>query len=103
MYRDRALHRLFSAQHSLITREQALDRGLPSHVIQYRVASGRWERIHDGVYRLAGSVATTAQEVMAATLAAGPGAAASHRAAAALRGWPIEGRWIEITVPERRR
>jgi very-short-patch-repair endonuclease len=40
---------------------------------------------------------------MAGCLAAGPGAVASHRAAAALFGMPGVPRWVEVTVPESRR
>ena len=56
------------------------------------------------VYRLPGTRPTWEQSVVAAVLAAGPGAAASHRSAAALLGMPGFPRagTPEVTTPRRR-
>src|SRR5205807_1777024 len=56
--------------------------------------------VHPGVYRLPGAPVTWKQKVMAAVLAAGPGAVASHKTAAAL--WGLAGfppREVEVTLP----
>jgi len=69
---------------------------------QVRLESGRWETLHPAVYRLAGTPASWHQGLMAACLAAGPGAVASHRSAGAL--WRLDGLDpgpIEVTFPGR--
>ncbi len=90
-------------QHGVISRGQALRIGITRRAISGRTSSGRWEPVHRGVYRIAGSVPTWHQQVMAACLAAGSDAVASHRTAATL--WSIPGiePQLELTVPERRR
>ena len=67
---------------------------------QARTKSGLYVRMQPPVVRLAGAPVTWEQQVLAACMAAGPGAAASHRSAAllwALRGF--ERAPVEITVP----
>jgi predicted transcriptional regulator of viral defense system len=100
---DRAIAQLAESQHGLITRQQALGLGLSSRALQGRLNGGRWERVLRGVFRIAGSENAYEQRIMAATLAGGPGAIASHRSAAALYGTPGVPRWLEITVPPPRR
>lgn len=73
-------------------------------LVKARAASGRWIRIHRGIYRVAGAPETWKQAVMAAVLAGGPRARAAFFTAAALHG--IEGfpqGRIEIVVPRSRR
>lgn len=55
-----------------------------------------------GVYRLAGTVDDREQRAMAAVLASGSGALASHRMAGELYGFPQMPRWHEVTVPAAR-
>jgi hypothetical protein len=59
--------------------------------------------MHAGVYRIEGSESSWEQALLAAVLAAGDDAVASHRAAAVM--WGIEGieRTVELTVPIARR
>src|SRR5688572_24198920 len=83
--------RLFASQHGVVTRRQALAHGMPAHRIDHLLKVGRWERAHPGVYRLFGSSATWHQRLLAACLAAGDPAVASHRAAASLWGFAISG------------
>jgi very-short-patch-repair endonuclease/alkylated DNA nucleotide flippase Atl1 len=90
---------LARTQHGAISRRQALGKGMSARAIDHRLATGEWVRLFRGAYRLAGSECTFEQQVMAGTLAAGDGAVASHRAAAALFGMPGAPRWVEITVP----
>lgn len=80
---------LAAQQHSLIGREQALAHGMTARQIEGRLRSGRWQGAGRGVYRIAGSVPTWKQLVMAAVLATGHGAAASRRSAASL--WRLPG------------
>lgn len=84
---------------------QALACGLTADAIRHRVRTGRWDPMGHAVYRLAGTAATWEQRLTALTLAAGPGAAASHRSAAALLGLPGFGRTVplEVTTTRRRR
>ena len=81
---DRILADIASAQHSVVTRGQALDRGLSRAALEHRLAQGRLLRMHSGVYRLDGHPGSWHQTLTAAVLAAGPGAVVSHRGAAFL-------------------
>ena len=56
--------------------------------------------MHRAVYRIAGSPRTWLQQAMAACLAAGPKAVASHRTAAAIWSLPEIERVLEVSVPE---
>ncbi|MBV8980588.1 MAG: hypothetical protein JO086_06785 [Acidimicrobiia bacterium] len=100
---DRDAARFAAHQRALLTRPQARGVGFTDKAIQHRVETGRWGLVHPGVYRVEGAPASWEQTVLAAVLAAGDGAIASHRAAAAM--WGIEGieRVIELTVPLARR
>ncbi|HEX2047261.1 MAG TPA: type IV toxin-antitoxin system AbiEi family antitoxin domain-containing protein [Acidimicrobiales bacterium] len=75
-------------QHGVFTLAQARDAGFTRSAIRHRLASGYWEPTPERVLRVRGSPRTWEQRVVAATLAAGPSAAASHRSAAALLGFP---------------
>ena len=81
---DHLIARLAIRQHGLFTYDQALQCGFTPDVIGYRLRSGRWQRVHKGVYRVAGAVTSFEQRAMAAALAAGPGVGASHRTAGGL-------------------
>jgi hypothetical protein len=83
------MRRLAEQQHGIISREQALAHGMNSNQIGARLRRGSWERLARNVYRIPGSVRTWEQQVLAAVWAAGCGAAASRRCAAAL--WRIPG------------
>jgi very-short-patch-repair endonuclease len=95
---------LATSQHGLITRGQALALGISAGGIRHRVDRGHWSRVARGVFRLAGSVTSAHQRALAAVLAAGDGAALSHRSAAALHrlpGFSIEP--LTVSVPRDRR
>src|SRR5437879_6096014 len=96
---DRSLALLAETQHGVVTRRQALELGLSARAIHGRLEGGRWERTFRGVFRITGTDHTYEQLIRAATLAAGPGAVASHRSAAGLREVPGLARWVEVTVP----
>ncbi len=86
--------------HGLVTRPWLLAAGATDHEIIARLNSGRLEDLHPGVYYLDAIRATWHTSLLAAVLAAGPEAAASHRSAGVL--WSLDGiygRMIEVTVP----
>lgn len=102
METDRIIASIAAGQHAAVSRRQLLDAGLTVHAIGYRMRGGLLVPVHPGVYRLAGSPVTWHQRIKAATLAAGPGAVASHRAAGFLLGLEgIEPR-TEVTVGRER-
>lgn len=93
---------LARGQHALVTRRQAIGCGASARQVDRWLAAGRLEVVHDTVYRLAGAPTTWEQRVLAAVLAAGARAAASHRTAARL--WAIGGDddVVEVSVPRGR-
>lgn len=97
---NRSIVGLAAGQHFLVSRPQAEVRGASEKFIRYQVASGRWKRVHPGVYQVDLRPLTWTSRVVAAVLACGPGALASHRAA--LLVWGLDGirsAPIELTVP----
>ena len=100
MWDEGRLREPAKAQHGLVTRAQALHLGASDKEIIHRLSSRRLEQLHPGVYYLNATPATWKTDVLAAVLAAGPDALASHRCAAVLWGLDgISGRMIEVTVP----
>jgi len=83
---DAALLRLAGRQHSLVTTGQLIALGYTEDAIRRRVENRVLIRLYRGVYAVAGTKDTFEFRVMAAVLAAGDGALASHRCAAALFG-----------------
>jgi len=97
---DARVAEVASHQHSLITLAQLVELGGNKQFAQRRIDSGRWRRVNRGVFVIAGHPFTWETKLMAAVLAAGEGAQASHRSAGVL--WDIEkfrpGR-PELSVP----
>jgi hypothetical protein len=83
------LNRHARRQHGLVTLAQAREAGLSPDAVEHRASSGAWRRVVAGVYAVGSSPATWRQRVLAACLATGEGAVASHRTAAAL--WGLSG------------
>jgi hypothetical protein len=79
--------RLAGRQHGLVAVRQLAVLGYSEHHIRHRVERGFLFRVHRGVYALTGTKDTFEFRVMAAVLAAGGGALASHRCAAVLFGF----------------
>jgi putative AbiEi antitoxin of type IV toxin-antitoxin system/uncharacterized protein DUF559 len=101
---DRRVERFAGSRYGVITRAEAIAMGAGRRVIGGRISSGRWEVIHPGVYRLAGVPRSWRQELVAACLACGENAAASHRSAGALEVLPgLAPGPVELTVPRGRR
>lgn len=85
---DRHLAKQAEGQHGVIAHWQLATPNTEA-LVRHRVDAGRWEHVARGVYRLAGTPRTWRQRLVAAVYAAGPGAVASHRSAAAL--WELPG------------
>jgi hypothetical protein len=96
-----ATNDVFRRQHGVISRADAVAAGLSNRQIQCRTAAGLWIAVHPGVYRHASHPISPEQQILAAVLAAGPGAVASHQAAAYLWGllsWREAGSRPAVTV-----
>jgi very-short-patch-repair endonuclease/predicted transcriptional regulator of viral defense system len=83
---DGVIEGLAASQHGVVTRAQVVAAGVPVHVLEYRVKSGRLHRIHRAVYRVGPAVSPWEREA-AAVLACGDGAVLSDRTAGVL--WNI--------------
>jgi hypothetical protein len=70
-------------QDGVVARRQLLEAGISRAGIDRRVARGWLIPLHPGVYAVGHAALTTRGRLLAALLAAGPGAALSHRSAAA--------------------
>lgn len=81
---DAPLLRLAGRQHGLVTTRQLMALGYTEDAIRRRIMAGLLFRVYRGVYAVAGTRDTFDFRVMAAVLAAGDGAVASGRCAAAL-------------------
>ena len=101
-----SLRYLARRQSGVISRTQALQSGLSSDMIKFRILSGRWQPLYRGVYAtFTGAPGLTAR-LWGAVLLAGPGAVLSHETAAELNGLSDKGRSadpIHVTVPHARR
>src|SRR4051812_5749172 len=73
---DATLAAIARRQHGLVTTAQSLSH-LTGDQGRYRLHTGRLERVHPGVYRIAGAPEGWEPSVMAAVMAAGDGAVAS--------------------------
>jgi hypothetical protein len=94
---------LAARQHGLVAISQIEPDVASPAVIRHRVARGRWAKVAEGVYRIAGAPVTWESQVLASVLAGGPKAVASHRTAGAL--WDLDGcrpGMPEVSVPRGR-
>jgi hypothetical protein len=94
---------LAARQYGLVSRHQAMHAGMSPSAISRRLASGEWLQADYRVYLIAGTPITWHQQLLAACLA-GP-AVASHRSAARLWGFPVDGadEILEVTALRHRR
>jgi hypothetical protein len=104
---DDLLLPVFARQHWLVSDADVRSIGGSASAIARRLGSGRWDLADQRVYRLVGPIPTWRTSLLAPILSGGPGAVASHFAAAVLHGLPgyREGT-PELTIPrgrERRR
>lgn len=98
--KDEALARIAARQRALVTTKDAYRLGMTLDDFEHRSSVGRLQVVRRGVRRIAGTNPTWEQCVLAACLAAGHGAVASHLTAACLLGFVKAGRpdRIDITV-----
>jgi hypothetical protein len=95
---DREATRIAARQWGALTRRQALKAGLKPHQIAYRVKTGQWREVAQGVYVVAGAPAHWEQTAMIACLAGPEGTVASHLTAAALFGLSPVPAVAQVTV-----
>lgn len=98
------LRDLLDRQDGVLSRPQALRGGLSSKTVEARLRSGRWQRLHTGVYAAYSGEPSRAAWLWAAVLRAGPGSALSHQTAAELYGLlETPATAIHVTVPRHAR
>ena len=101
---DAVMAELATRQHGVVSRDQLLRAGVSSHLIDYRVTTGRLHVPHRGIYRV-GPIAMPLSREMAAVLACGgsggdAAAVISHRSAGAVHGQrPQAPPTVELIVP----
>jgi len=96
---DAVLAELATRQHGVVSAAQAIAILGSRQRLEHRVRTGRLHRLHRGVYAVGHKRVSREGWWLAAVLACGPGAALSHRAAAALHGLrPAPGREPDVTV-----
>jgi hypothetical protein len=96
----KAIAAIARTQHGVFSIDVVRDLRVSKHEIRRRVADGTLIRRYDGVYMTAGAPRTWRSELLAACLAGGSRAVASHRSAAALHDLPGSRTDItEITCP----
>jgi len=99
---DRVIAALAARQWGVVSRGQLLDAGLSRKQIADRVRAGRLLTLHPGVYAVGHARLRSEGHWLAAVLAAGPGAALSHRDAAGLHGLrPANHARIEVSTTGR--
>jgi len=99
-----ACDELAHVQAGVLSRRQALDKGMSPDAIDWRVRNGRWQVLHRGVYSVFTGPPSRGAALWAAIQVAGSGAALSHETAAEL--FKLTDRpstAIHVTIPERRR
>jgi hypothetical protein len=95
-----AIGELAGRQHGVVSLDQLKSVGLGKSAVAERVKAGRLHRIHRGVYAVGYARLTGHGRTMAAVLAYGPRAAASHRTAAGLQGLRADNRaTTDISLP----
>jgi hypothetical protein len=100
--RERAIARLATAQHGVISALQLGALGVSRDSVDARRKRARLHLVHREVYAVGHRVLTSRGWAMAAVLACGPEAVLSHRSAAALLGLrPTSQPLHEVTSPRR--
>jgi very-short-patch-repair endonuclease len=101
---QRSFEALAASQYGVIARDQALSFGFSRRMIERRTASGAWEVVLRGVYRVAAAPRSARQFATAATLWSAPEGLVSHDTAGVL--WRLEGikaSQTHLTLPATRR
>jgi hypothetical protein len=96
----RELAALAARRHGVVSRGELRALGYDDAAIGHRVRTGLLHRVHRGVYAVGHGRLTGHGRWLAAVLACGAGAVASHRSAAALWGLrPTAAAKVDVTVP----
>lgn len=97
--RSRAIAELATRQHGVLSSRQLVALGWSTSAIGRLVAAGRLHRLHHGVYAVGHPVVSAYGHRLAAVLACGVGALASHITAAAIWGLRAgAGRVVHVTL-----
>lgn len=97
---DQSLMPVFADQHWLVSRADVRAAGGTRRQLQYRLVTGAWQELDEGVYHLSGAPLTWETRVLAPILSIGRGAVASHLCAARLHGIPgFALASPEVTIP----
>lgn len=99
---EQRLMQLASCQHGLVTRAQLRNLGLSARAIDRRLQNERLGVVHPEVYLVGGSARNKSQELLAAVLSMGRGAALSHVSAACLWGMLSGPSEIHVATPRPR-
>jgi very-short-patch-repair endonuclease len=91
--------RIADTQSGVVTRRQLLAAGVSDTEIKHLIRVRALERVHPGVYVIAGSARTLVQRALSACLACGDRAAASFGTAAGLHGIGSASDDVHVTVP----
>jgi hypothetical protein len=103
-YLDALVNQVAEQHHGVFAAHHLRELEVPDHVRRHRLAIGRWEMVHERVYRVVGNPLSWRGRVLAACWAGGTRAVASHRTAAELGELPGRSvRRIEISCPRWRR
>ena len=95
-----SLGELLDVQQGVLTRGQAIGAGLSRHAIAARVETGRWQRLHRGVFVTFSGPIPRGAQLWGAVLRAGDDAVLSHHTAAELCGLSdAPSASIHVTVP----
>ena len=98
------LRYLAQRQGGIVSRSQALRMGLSPDMVKFRISSGRWLQMYQGVYATFTGVPSRGARLWAAVLLAGPGATLSYETAAELyRLADHATETIHVTIPGQRR
>jgi len=90
---------LAAAQYGLVELGQLAAKGVRRHHVETRLRRGSLERVRPGVFVIAGTPPSFEQAVLAAVLAAGPHAVASHTTAAIVWRLPlVEHEVLEVST-----
>jgi hypothetical protein len=89
---DGAAMAVAALQAGTISRAQARGTGMTDRMVDYRVQRGRWVRLHNGVFAVAGVPASWSRDVWAAALAVGPTATVSLDTALLIHG--VDDRYV---------
>jgi hypothetical protein len=96
---------LLAAQCGIVDRRQALSLGFTASRIEHRLTSGKWQRVHEGVYATFSGPLPRDARLWAAVRRAGDGSMLSHQSAAEVQRLidKPDSANIHVTVAARRR